>query len=410
MGIGFSFRAKVKSDEKIMRSLNQMCASLGYSLKQESNQIIINFCQNGDLRLRFIKKLFGTILLEGDCQTNIAGPGFHAAAINFVDKLAETDKIRITIEDETDYYKNRDFNKLRYEHFYKWIDMLFGHVTNEINDNKTDTMCICWAFDKYIPLDKKGTIVTPMGRFDVAILKEKLDKKQLETVAKDFFIWNNPDKDGRFYLNSALNIMWEDCCFMPGSRSGEDRSINDLIINYLEKAITMDNTLPFPKAEYLKLCELNEKTPINVKSLNDYNSTCPIGYRKETIHIKIGNTTIYIPGHFLYLYDDGKILFYDESENSRSILISSFNILKGALKFNMDAVKNAVEEPEIFTVGEGKCCAAYMGEGIGSNGTKYYCINAQIIYNLQMTLITISFTDASQKEWAMELLHNCDAK
>ena len=64
--------------------------------------------------------------------------------------------------------------------------------------------------------------------------------------------------------------MWEECCFMPGSRSERDKRMNDRIIDHLEKALLLDRGLPFPTEEYILLCRLNGREPEAVADVPVY--------------------------------------------------------------------------------------------------------------------------------------------
>ena len=62
--------------------------------------------------------------------------------------------------------------------------------------------------------------------------------------ARDFFIWNEIEKDAVYYRNCALVLLNQSCFFMPSSRCETDKKVNDRIIECLEKALAMDSSLP----------------------------------------------------------------------------------------------------------------------------------------------------------------------
>lgn len=52
--------------------------------------------------------------------------------------------------------------------------------------------------------------------------------------------------------------------FQPSERSEQDKMYNEISITYLEEALKSDSTLHFPKEEYLELCQLDRKAPLDV--------------------------------------------------------------------------------------------------------------------------------------------------
>ena len=197
------------------------------------------------------------ISVNGDCQTNILGPGFHKAAIEFIDRLQQATGIRFEVEDETDYYTERDFEAMKKKHFHKWLAKLFEIIQKQ-EDKGSTSLSICWDLNKYYPQSDSGIVISPLGSFR---LSEVIRRIREESFADDFFIWNSPERDARFHRGLALNALWEDCYFMPSERSEEDARINGYIISELETAASLDPSLPFPKKEYEELCRLHGCTP-----------------------------------------------------------------------------------------------------------------------------------------------------
>ena len=71
------------------------------------------------------------------------GPGFHKAAIAFIDKLQQAADTRFEVEDETEYYTERDFEAMKKNHFHKWLAKLF-EVIHEQETKGDKSLCMCW--------------------------------------------------------------------------------------------------------------------------------------------------------------------------------------------------------------------------------------------------------------------------
>ena len=140
-------------------------------------------------------------------------------------------------------------------------------------------------------------------------------------------MWNNEERDALFYRNTALSALWEDCYFMPSARSEEDMEINSFIIENLEKAAAMDTSLAFPKEDYLLLCRLVEKEPVDVSALPDFISEFPIGYRKDKVTYTLGNLKFDLPGNYLYFEEDDSRGYYDgEDENWHVVRMLAYSM------------------------------------------------------------------------------------
>lgn len=412
MGIGFAFTAAVQDEAAFIQALERVTNRFDYALTRDGESARVRICHMGDLFLNFetVEKIWRETVISGDCQTNLAGAGFHAAAIDFVDALAEEAALRIEMEDDTDYYRNRDFEELRRRHFYRWLSSVLELCMEERSEGELENFCVCWDVSQYMPANIPDTVVTPFGRFSIEALS-RVDGEGLEAFAGAFFLWNERQQDARFYRGSALALLWEECCFMPGSRSGFDRTVNDAILDLLERAAAIDASLPFPKECYLELCALNERTPIDVTPLPDYVSEFPIGYRRDTVTWRVGCLNIPLPGNYLFQYDDaggnGDSVWFDGLEdNWHTVRVTAFQSPEKEASFHEKSFAGLM--PEDFPVGDGWCRAAWAGV-IEDEEEQYEDVVAQVICGRQITLITLSYQRQEEREWAFSLLRSMSA-
>lgn len=411
MSLGFTFTAEVQDKAHFINTLERVTNRFDYALIQDETSARVRFCHMGDLFLSFeaVKEIWPKTVITGDCQTNLAGAGFHAAAIEFVDALAEEAALQITVEDETDFYRDRDFEGMRQAHFYRWLDSVL-EFCREDAEGEWENFCICWDVNQYMPENIPGTVVTPFGRFSLKFLRQ-VKQEGIEAFAREFFLWNAHDKDARFYRGSALALLWEECCFMPGDRSDLDRMVNDTILDLLEQAAAMDAALPFPKECYRELCGLNGRTPIDVARLPDYVTEFPIGYRRGLVTWRLGCLTVPLPGNYLFQYDDagenGDSVWFDGLDsNWHTVRMTAFQAPEKEAVFHDKSFAGLL--PEDFPVGDGWCRAAWAGV-IEDEGGQYEDVAAQIICGRQITLITLSYQRQEEREWAFSLLRGISA-
>lgn len=410
MGIGFAFKVQNCSAHDVIPRLRQVADGHGYTGDYQERSAVISLCRAGDIRFEF--KYGG---MQGECQTNVVGAGFHAAAIAFLDELIRETDLLYQVDDETDYYSHRDFQRLRSEHFYGWLRNLVEALAEHSAKNRFSTFCVCWDMGLYTPQEVPGSIASPLGRFAIESLVKQCRQGEegVADLARAFFVWNELEQDALFYRNSALVLLWEACYFMPSRRSEADAEVNGRIIELLETAMRLDPQLPMPLREYYLLCELAEHEALDTAAVVEMQSEFPIGYRRDKVTERLGNLAMEIEGHFLYTLEreNRDHVYYDGlDENWHSIRVSAFTGVEPRSDFDDDLFRGAMEPPLIFPVREGRCKAVLYGTVKDKEGQPFYQVIAEVLSGKQVTLITLSFDRLEEKEWAFDFLKALKAR
>lgn len=389
MGLGFTIHTKIKDIEKFQQAVESQAVESGYNAEHDESSSTVSFCRLGDLFLSYQHEGEGNtdnvISVNGDCQTNMLGPGFHKAAIEFIDRLQQATETRFEVEDETDYYTERDFEAMKKKHFHKWLAKLF-EIIQEQEDKGSTSLSICWDLNKYYPQSDSGIVISPLGSFRLSEVIRRIREEGIESFADDFFIWNNPERDARFHRGLALNAMWEDCYFMPSERSEEDARINGYIISELETAASLDPSLPFPKKEYEELCRLHGCTPVPTDGIPTYETEFAIGYRRGIINHKVGRIRFSLPGSYLEDTDDGTLVYYDAAaDNWHTVRCTGYST-NGEPDF-LDVEEEMIEEREFDG---GKYRLYDMGIGQDSEDEEPYPVySCHALCSNQYTLFTL---------------------
>ena len=389
MGLGFTIHTKIKDIEKFQQAVESQAVESGYNAEHDESSSTVSFCRLGDLFLNYQHEGEGNtdnvISVNGDCQTNMLGPGFHKAAIEFIDRLQQATGTRFEVEDETDYYTERDFEAMKKKHFHKWLAKLF-EIIQEQEDKGSTSLSICWDLNKYYPQSDSGIVISPLGSFRLSEVIRRIREEGIESFADDFFIWNNPERDARFHRGLALNAMWEDCYFMPSERSEEDARINGYIISELETAASLDPSLPFPKKEYEELCRLHGCVPVPTDGIPPYETEFAIGYRRGIINHKVGRIRFSLPGSYLEDTDDGTLVYYDAAaDNWHTVRCTGYST-NGEPDF-LDVEEEMIEEREFDG---GKYRLYDMGIGQDSEDEEPYPVySCHALCSNQYTLFTL---------------------
>lgn len=389
MGLGFTIHTKIKDIEKFQQAVESQAVESGYNAEHDESSSTVSFCRLGDLFLNYQHEGEGNtdnvISVNGDCQTNILGPGFHKAAVEFIDRLQQATGTQFEVEDETDYYTERDFEAMKNKHFHKWLAKLF-EIIQEQEDKGSTSLSICWDLNKYYPQSDSGIVISPLGSFRLSEVIRRIREEGIESFADDFFIWNNPERDARFHRGMALNAMWEDCYFMPSERSEEDARINGYIVSELETAASLDPSLPFPKKEYEELCRLHGCTPVPTDGIPPYETEFTIGYRRGIVNHKVGRIRFSLPGSYFEDTDDGTLVYYDAAaDNWHTVRCTGYST-NGEPDF-LDVEEEMIEEREFDG---GKYRLYDMGTGQDSEDEEPYPVySCHALCSNQYTLFTL---------------------
>ncbi len=296
MSIGLSFTGKIDSPKALLEGANILAEERKYRLTAGDAGMKVIMCPlGGELGVlwRPEEDPAGPWLVRGGCVSTPAGAGLHRAAVELLDSLPIQ---ALTVEDETGFYRHRDFRRMKEEHFYPWLRTLVDVCRRE-SGKGVSGMQLCWDLEQYAPEDIPDTVVTPMGRFRLSELAE-LEKQGIEALAERFFLWNGRTQDAGFFRNRAISTLWEDCCFAPSARSQEDAAVNTSILDDLERAARLDPSLPLPRSAYRELCALAEREPA-LPDGPELTEEFEPGYRKGLITHAVGALRLTLPGSCL---------------------------------------------------------------------------------------------------------------
>ncbi len=341
MSIGFSFTGVAGNLEAFLVRCRKLARDRDYGIQIGKNGLRFLLCPlGGDLYVRWKDsgdRWLGH-LAQGECQSTPAGPGFHKAACELLDAL---ELRRLAVKDETDYFSHRDFDRMREEHFYSWLNNLIHTCLDRMDPKSYELVCLCWDLNQYRPEGVPGTVVTPMGRFDLKKLAAQADEGGIRDIAGRFFLWNDPERDACFFRNLAVNALWENCAFVPSFRSEEDARTNGGILDSLEQAARLDPALPLPRAAYREVCALAERVPA-IPDGPELDFDYAPGFRKGLVTYAFGALSITLPGSYCWDWEEyenggGNNRCWDSSAQYPVIWrVSAFRRRAGQAEFTSD--------------------------------------------------------------------------
>jgi hypothetical protein len=387
--------------EKAAYLIKGLAEENGYHYSASHDPLIINICLEGSMWFRWKRRKF-----YGMSKTNIAGPGFHVAVIQFLEKLAERGDLKLRVLDRTGYYRKRDFLAMRQMSFYKWFKELMNMVSGW--DGKKDYL-FCWFPLLYIPENQKDKLISYIRPYTLREIRGLVNSGLTMAFAKDFFIWNEIEKDAYFYRNSGLALLNQHCFFMPSARSNDDKYINDSVIEYLEKALKANPKIPFPQKEYLEVCALAGHEPADISQTEVMPGDIEIGCRKHMVFRRLGNMIFGLPGHYLHEDNRTDVLdhYYDGADYGAHDYYVYAIALEGRTAEFKDAWFQNGEHAEVHRFSLGKAEAkAVVYKPWEQDGELLYGLSAQVIYGEQRMNINITCKKPGEEDWALGLIKN----
>ena len=396
MAIELSFKGQIKSRKKLLNNITKLSKNSSFEIiVDDEGDISVTLCPTGEITFHIIEGgLWHKTRIEGNFQSTPAGPGFHKAAVDFIDAL---NMENLFYEDDTEYAEDRDFAKLCNNHFYRWLEALIELASQKTDEGNEHPLFICWSTNQYMPVVCGAKIVAPTGLWSIKFINQLIHDKGIETLADRFFVWPHEQQDATFYRNSAMKLLWEDCYYVPSERSKSDADLNRSIIDNLEKAYGLNPMLPLPYDNYCEVCHLDGSSPIipstAVPMMDEYKP----GYRKGMVEETIDRLTITIPGsyqrHLEFNDDDWPItIWYDPSTDSPVWRLTIFELEKEIGKPKLDG--NQYDYYEEFEVEGGNGVLA--SQQCQEDGDDFYMVICQIASGTSLHLITVSYKEPKE--------------
>lgn len=404
MSIGFTFTGRVKKPETLLVAAQKLAEERGYSVCQREDGLSLSLCPlDGRVYVTWKKGsgLLSQWEVEGECVSTPAGPGLHQAAVEALDALPIQ---KLHVEDETEYYQHRDFDRMLREHFHPWLKTIVDMLTGQFGDDHTN-VCMCWDLDGYMPEDVPGTVITPVGRFSGRWMRETVENQGIETLAERFFLWYHPGKrDALYNRQVALNLLWEHCYYAPSSRSREDASNNEVVCKNLEMAAMLDRNVPLPRRAYEEICQLARRTPALPEGPELTEEFEP-GYRKGLVTCSIGPLRLTLPGSYRYereQWEEGKgcDLWCDEVSHSPIWRVNGYRLSQGEADFtpSLDGDNDLTE----LEIKDG--AVKYGWRELKEDGQPIYQVRAEVVTGPFLFVVTVTYLEPEDRPGIEELI------
>ncbi len=252
-----------KEKNEIYEVLGLLCQREGIQIEDKEDSVDIYVCPQGTIHV--VEEDDAFIL---SANTRFAGPGFHAFVVEFFMDVME--ELSAEAKQELNRYELKD--DLNYdgsfEQLYEVYEDEIQYLKDVILKNKdVRTQNYMYEQTYFVPMLKENQIATAIGLLDV----EEFEKLSPSQLMDHFYVWNNWDKDARFFKNAALLLLAKESFDQYSNMSDVTYRNANAICDYIELAHQEDNALRLPLKEYKALCEYIQRTPkdMNCKQMEE---------------------------------------------------------------------------------------------------------------------------------------------
>lgn len=408
MGIGLLLRGTARSAisiERVQGWLRSVAASelrTSTSCEEDRLPTLIVDLHPGAENLRFVFPQDQQITVSA--QTSSGGPGYHIYVCALLKKMEAELSVRWEPSpdgegDETGYFESNDRNEV-YESMQSWLRQVCEGIV-EMADQGYTGIALSMPLNG-VTFRSHQLLVTQMG---------PRSREWVESIARgadtgrDFFPWWNEERDGRYFLNRALCLMWTEVRWRLPLLDYETDLLQEVRRN-LESAYSLDRSLEYPWREWTEIVGYlgEEGRGMAVPQCFDL-GTCEtsllIGYRRAIVRVSlVAGWTIEVPGCFADRWEDDTWCGWDQN---MTVWFTAFRkqregVQIAAIDLIREFATNSDDEYSLAAEGvAGKAGIQWFGED------ECWKLNARTAANGVFCQCSIYFVNPNDREQALEI-------
>jgi hypothetical protein len=340
-------------------------------------------------------------------NTSTVGPGYHVFLTSMLHDWArdfhahweQPDESSEDYGDEADYFFTGDEEQLC-DNMACWLQAVANSFFEPPIGPNDRGIALCMPMSPHFEADQIA--ITPLGPRGRDWLYETA---QEGTRGKDFFAWWTPGFNAEYYLGRALTQMWSNVRWrLPVN--DEERSVLKDVADSLRDAFQLNPTLPYPWAEWLEVLELLGGDVPEKELVRGRAKIKPtIGYRRRNVTVELpGGWAMQIPGSFSDFESD-------EDNNQfaldppREIWFTSYRFTSSSSRETFESMRREMKQksPEYLLERDDYIARATISKKRRDTGEEYFLFSSSNACPYQRAVCTILFSEAEQKDWALEL-------
>lgn len=275
-----------KEKNELYEIMGALCRREKIQIEEHGDQVIIYACPQGKI---YVTEDEDSVTLYAN--TRHGGAGFHAFVVEFCKDIQEEIPADYDLLDDLEFSLDEDFHRLR--HIYE-DEMVY---LKDVLLKKPDIREMNYLYNEtyFMPMNKKDYILTPIGYLHI----HDVETANEDELMDHFFVWNNWDKDARYYKNAALLTLAKEGVGKFVNMNETTIKYAHEICDYIELANSMDKNITLPVAVYNTLSDFLNRE----KMLKD-----PISMEEDICQYR--DADVY------HVFDDMRVVAHGASERS----------------------------------------------------------------------------------------------
>jgi len=378
---------------------------LGFTTHE--NSLLVRLCPGGEW-LRFTWSPDG--LVNAECKTSTAGPGYHAFVLHLLDALTQSCGLRWQWDlqdgggDETGYAGHRDFERLQRE-MAKLLQSL-GRIFGEARIQRAEWLAVNMPTD-YPAVCDFPLLVTPVGFLSSEWFEELVasEGSDLAHRCQRFFPWWHRERDARFWLNCGLVMSWMDLPWHPPAGEDEKETYR-LALDCFARAKELDPDIAVPKSEISEIQELMGKAPDRATPPKPEG----IGLRRHRMRHRLnGDWTIEFPGYYYQTSEEEGVIAYFGDRTLRACWLSAR--AKDGRCPEPEELLPCKDKPQFrgaafIESGKGHPRGWACIKGAVERDHEFRMLNGYSAIRGTLLILTISYVNPADDDWAAETFHS----
>lgn len=344
--------------------------------------------------------------LVASANTTTVGPGYHVFVASMLKELAHEFHARWErpaedseeYGDETGFFFTGDVNCLNTE-MTAWLAALADTFFDGSLDSEDSGIALCLPMNPQFEV--KQPAGTPLGPRDLEWLRRTAKDGGSGT---NFFAWWTPGINAEYYLGRALTQMWLDVRWRPPINESETAVLED-VAGSLQRAYELDPNLRYPWADWRQILALLKRDGAEAELASSRADVEPtIGYRRNCVTVALpGGWRIKTPGSFSDFEpdDDNNLCAVDPP---KEIWFTAYRFEVASSPREFEAAKNDKKKTraDYLIERDNYLAQATISKKRRDTGEEYFVLNSSNLAIGTRAVCTILFSDAAQKDWAIE--------
>ncbi len=235
-----------KQRNELYEVLAALCHREQIEIAEKADEVVIYACPQGHIK---VTEEDDMVLISAN--TRHGGAGFHAFVVEFCKDVQEELDGDYELIDDLNYADDQDFKHLQ--------DIYIDEITymKDLLKKNLQVRQMNYMYQEtfFLPLEKQNRILTATGDID----EEEFMKMSEEDLLDAFYIWNNWEKDARYFKNAALMLLAKEGVGQYSTMNDATLKYANEICDYIELANQHDANLTLPMDAYRQICQYLER-------------------------------------------------------------------------------------------------------------------------------------------------------